>query len=140
MSGSGRRLERPRPWFPLDNAFLTRGSIESLADEFGAAGPLAIIALVGETNSAVGGGKRQDFDVLDWHYSYLARRLRIDTATARAIVHASESVGLVKVLAEDGDSFQLRLLRWKEWHPKDPLAAERKKESRAREEGAKRPH
>jgi len=125
-------VERPRPWFPLDNAFLTRGSIEALADQFPGFGPLAIVAIVGETNAAVGGGKRGDFDVLDWRYAYLARRIRTDAATAKAIVHAAADVGLVEVIAEDGDGFKLRLLRWKEWHPKDPLAAERQRQSRAR--------
>lgn len=131
---AGSKLERPRPWFSLDNAFLTRGSIESLADEFGAAGPLAIIALIGETNASIGGGKRSDFDVLDWHYSYLARRLRVDAAVAAAIVPAAQRVGLVEVISEAGDSFKVRLARWREWHPKDPLAAERKRQERAREQ------
>lgn len=94
MSDTAGRLERPRPWFTLDNAFLTRGSIEALADQFGAAGPLAIIALIGETNAGVGGGKRSDFDVLDWHYAYLARRIRSDAAKAKAIVHVAADVGL----------------------------------------------
>lgn len=128
-------MERPRPWFPLDNAFLTRGSIEVLADQFPGFGPLAIVAIVGETNGAVGGGKREDFDVLDWRYSFLARRIRTDAETSRAIVHAAAQLGLVEVLAEGGDEFKLRLLRWGEWHPKDPMGAERTRRSRARSAG-----
>ncbi len=130
-----RRREYPRPWFALDNAFLTRGSIESLADQFGPAGPLAVIALIGETGASIGGGKSKDFDVLSWRYSYLARRIRIDATTAQAVVHGAAGVGLVEVISENGDRFAVRLLRWGEWHPKDPLAAERK----ARERGASRP-
>jgi hypothetical protein len=123
-------MERPRPWWSIDNTFLTRGSIETLADEFGAAGPLAIVALVGEANGAVGGGKRRDFDILDWRYSYLGRRIRVNATTAKAIVEAAVVVGLVEVQSESGDEFKIQLLRWSEWHPKDPLAAERKAKSR----------
>lgn len=126
-------MERPRPWFPLDNAFLTRGSIEVLADEFGAAGPLAIVALVAETNGAVGAGKRSDFDVLAWSYRSLGRRIHVSAARAKAIVQAAAKVGLIELLSETGDAFRARLLRWEEWHPKDPLAAERKQRQRARE-------
>ncbi|MHB8234391.1 MAG: hypothetical protein ACYDHT_07030 [Solirubrobacteraceae bacterium] len=125
-------MERPRPWFSLDNAFLMRGSIETLADEFPGFGPLAIVALICEASGRIGGGKQSDFDVLDWHYSYLARRLRTDAATAKAIVAAGSVVGLVEVISEDGDAFTLRLLRWKDWHPKDPPATERKRRERAR--------
>jgi hypothetical protein len=77
-------MERPRPWFSLDNSFLTRGSIETLADQFPGFGPLAIVALIGEASGRIGGGKRNDFDVLDWHYSYLGRRIRTDATTAKA--------------------------------------------------------
>jgi hypothetical protein len=121
-------MERPRPWFALDNAFLTRASIESLADNFGPAGPLAIIALVCEASSAI-----RDFGLLDWHYPCLAKRIRTDTETAKAIIHAAVGLGLVKVVSEDGDEFKLRLLRWSEWHPKDPTAAARKRRSRERQ-------
>jgi hypothetical protein len=121
--------ERPRPWHPLDNAFLTRGSID-LADQFPGFGPLAIVALIAETNGAVGGGKRKDFDVLEWQYSYLARRIRVEPATASAIIHVAEALTLVEMLEEDGDRFKLRLPRWSEWHPKDPGAAERKRRQR----------
>jgi hypothetical protein len=92
--------------------------------------PLATIAIVSETNTAVGGGKSKDFDVLDRRYSYLGRRIRTDVATARAIVHAAAQLGLAEVLTDVGDKFKLRLLRWKEWHPKDPLAAEHKRRHR----------
>jgi len=124
--------ERPRPWFALDNAFLTRGSIESLADQFGAAGPLAIVALIAETNAAVGGGKTKDFDVLAWHYAYLGRRVRTDVSTARAIISAAADVGLVEVLDQSETTFTVRLPHWHEWHPKDPGGAERQRRSRAR--------
>jgi hypothetical protein len=131
----GDRLERPRSWFTLDDAFLTRGSIESLADEFPGFGPLAIIALIAEARAGVGGGKRKDHDVVEWHYTFLARRIRTAATTARAIVSTAAKVGLIEVIDESGDSFKVRLLRWNEWNAKDPTAAERKRRSRARSSG-----
>jgi hypothetical protein len=126
-------MVRPRPWVPLDVMFLTRGSIETLGERFKAAGPLTVIALVAEATAAIGGGKRADFDVLEWRYTSLARRVYTDAATAKQIIHAADDLGLVEVLDEpDADRFKLRLLRWKDWHPKDPLAAARKKRERTR--------
>ena len=122
----------PRPWFKLDDSFLTRGSIETLADEFPGFGPLAFLALICEASAGVGGGKRTDQDVVDWHYTYFARRIRTDAATVRSIVTAAAKIGLVEILDEAGDSFKLRLLRWNEWAPKDGTAAERQRRSRAR--------
>jgi hypothetical protein len=132
--GSGSRLSSaPRPWFKLDRTFLTRGSIETLADQFGPAGPLAIIALVCEAASTQGGGKREEFEVIEWRFGFLGRRIRVDAATATAIVRAAAAVGLVELLMDDGERFKLRLLRWKDWHPKDPLAAERQQRHRSKD-------
>jgi hypothetical protein len=119
----------------LDDAFLTRGSIEALADEFPGFGPLAIIALICEARAGVGGGKRKDHDIVEWRYTFLARRVRADAATARAIVNAAAQIGLIEVMDESGDRFKVRLLRWNEWNAKDPTAAERKRRSRARSSG-----
>jgi len=127
------RLERPRPWHPLDASFLTRGTIESLLDQYGAAGALAIVALIGEAKGAVGGGKKGKFEVLDWRYSFLGRRIRVDADQAKAIVHSAAEDGLVTVLEEQGDHFKLSLDRWYEWEVQDPTAAQRQRRHRAQQ-------
>jgi hypothetical protein len=121
----------PRPWFPIDQAFLTRGSIEELGEAHGAAGPLSLIALVAEANMAVGAGKRDNFDVVKWRYRDLGRRIRVDAEEAEAIVRSAERIGLVKIVGEDDGAFTVRLLRWQEWHGRNAGAANRKATERA---------
>ncbi len=128
---------RPRPWTPFDFAFLTRPSIESLLDEFGAVGPLVIMALIGEAGTQIGGGKRDDIEVVAWKYAHLARRVRADAATVRAIVHAAQNEEIVEVVKGDGDRFELRLPKWREWYLDDPSGRERQQKSRRAKKGSR---
>jgi hypothetical protein len=139
MQMANPRKVIPRWAFWLDSTFLTRGSIETLLDRFDAAGALAVIALVGEAEIRVTGGNRDNADVLDWRYSYLGRRIRVEAAVARDIIHAASELELVEIIVDEGDKFTIRLLRWPEWHradpPKDPTATKRKRDQRTREAG-----
>jgi hypothetical protein len=125
-------VKRPRPWMPIDRAFLVRGSIETLGEHHGPAGPVVIFALIAEACAPIGGGKREDFDLVAWRYPFLARRAFTTATEARAIVDEARDLGLVELLEDDGEAFRLRLLRFREWHGNDPGAAERQAASRAR--------
>jgi hypothetical protein len=125
-------LVTPRPWFRLDSTFLTRGSIEALGDECGPVGPLAILALIGEAEGAIGTGKRTDFDVVGWRYSYMARRIFSDADATRHAIAEAVKIGLLAMVAEHDDTFTVRLLRWQEWHAKDPGGAVRTQATRRR--------
>lgn len=125
-------MDRPRHFFPLDDTFLVRDTIQTLGERHGPQGPLLMVALIAEASGAVTGGKREDFDVVKWTFSAVARRAFVASVEeARAIVQTAHEIGLVEVLEQDELRFRLRLLRWGEWHPKDPGAAGRQKRSRA---------
>lgn len=128
-----RSWKRPRAHIPLDVAFLDQDSIRDLGEQFGAAGPLTIIALVTEAGAAIPGKGGKDFDIVEGRYSGLARSAYVDERRSRAIVALAAEVGLVEILDQpDAQRFKLRLLKWSKWHPKDPGAAVRKANSRAK--------
>ncbi|HWX95447.1 MAG TPA: hypothetical protein VNZ01_01240 [Solirubrobacteraceae bacterium] len=69
---------------------------------------------------------------MSWRYSDLARRIFTTKAKAKAIVHEAQTIGLLEMLDEARDGrFELRMLRFAEWHGKDPGAAARQRSSRA---------
>ena len=54
--------QRPRNWLHLDVDFLNQDTIADLRDEFGPAGPLAMIAVITEAKRADLGGVRHPGD------------------------------------------------------------------------------
>jgi hypothetical protein len=113
-------MNRPRPWLPLDVAFLDQDTIRTLGERFGAAGPLAIIALIAEASAAIPTKTKGNFDLVESRYAALARRVYIDTDEAKAIVQMAAELDLVDVIESDARRYKLRLLKWDKWHPKRP--------------------
>ena len=123
-------MNRPRPWLPLDVAFLDQDTIRTLGERFGAAGPLAIISLIAEASAAIPTKTKGNFELVESRYAALARRVYIDTEKAKAIMQVAAELGLVDVIEADARRYKVRLLKWDKWHPKDPTAATRKAKQR----------
>jgi len=122
-------LHVPRPWFRLDQRFLDQDTIADLGDRFGPAGPLTIVALIAEAASAA--ATKADPDVVCGRWSALARRVHIDVPTTKAVVQGTCDVGLVEVVEASDARFELRLVKYYAWHPKDAGAAGRKARQRS---------
>jgi hypothetical protein len=129
-----RRFVAPRPWVRLDLAFLDQDTVRELGDTHGPAGPLTLLALIVQANSAALAGlppERQG--TLSIRYRALARSAFLDGPdSARRIVDHLIELGLVERTADDDQQCALRMTRWTKWEPKDIRAASRQRRIRER--------
>ena len=124
------QVQRPRPWAPLDNEFLTQDTIVTLGDTFGPAGPLVFLELIWQAHREIP-TKSQDFARIEGRYAALARRSFTDVDTAQKVVSAAVDLGLLERVAGDNVRYVVRLAKWVRWESKDPKAAIKKARTRA---------
>jgi hypothetical protein len=124
-------VERPRTYEPLDNFFLDQDTIQVLGENFQAAGPLVMVALIGAAGAAIP-GKNADFDVVEGRYAALARRVFAKEGDVRAIFQVAAEQGLIEILESDAVRFKVHLLHFHRWTTKHPKAKFRVKKHRTR--------
>lgn len=127
-----------RPWFKFDLDFLNQDTIADLRDEFGAAGPLTIFAVLAEAKKEDLSGLRpaSKQGTLNTRSTALARLVGAPADTIATIVTRAVELGLLELL--DGSDVAtgrlvVRSLKRAGWEPKDATAASRQARKRQRD-------
>jgi len=128
---------RPRNWFHCDIDFLGQDTIIELREEFGAAGPLTIFALITEAKRADLGGLRlpSEQGVVSARARALGRLVGASEEVVTAVVARSVEIGLLEYLDGtdlDGGRLVVRSLKRGPWEPSDATAAARSARNRSR--------
>jgi hypothetical protein len=120
---------RPAPWVTLDIFYLGRASIRSLGTDFGPAGPLVFLQIIGEAKQAAMSGAPPDKQgIVRIGYRSLAQTafLENDSDLVKRIVAACVEEELIELLPESTEKrLVARLAKWSEWEPRDSGGAQR---------------
>lgn len=95
-------------WYAMSTHFLTDEKIEQLGEEYGPAGPLAIVSLLSRAKTQSEGG------LVVGTYRELAFHIYSDTEVAKDIIKAAKNVGLVDG-EMNGVGYKLRFPAWDRW-------------------------
>lgn len=120
-------------WTTLPAGHHRHPNMLSLLEDHGAAGPHAFTVLLSEGASVPPSGDR---GTVRMAWSDFARYAGTeDTEDAHKVMASLQDLGLIALEDDTPRGFRARLLKWDEWDlmPKDPGAAERKRQQRARE-------
>jgi hypothetical protein len=127
--------KRPRSWSPLDLDYFGRRRVQELAETHGQAGPLVWLAVILEAKKHAFLEKHPGRQgELFMRYTTLAEMTFCDSAEqAEAIVRTCIELRLLEPLELQDKRFHVRLTKWSKWESDDVNAAERKRQSRARQ-------
>jgi hypothetical protein len=115
----------------LDVDYLTQDTIAELRHGFGAAGPLAFVALILEARKQGSAGGEQG--VVAMRYTALAGLVGCTADEAKGIVQLAAEIELVALQGADERRFTARMLKRDAWEPKDVRGAARKARQRTRD-------
>jgi hypothetical protein len=135
----GKAVPTKRPWFKLDVDFLVQDTIAELRADFGAAGPLTVIAIIAEAKKSDLAGQRppRDQGILEIRATSLAHIVSSDAGTVLEIVQRAVDLGLLEhVEGSDVAAGRLRVRSLKRgpWEPRDATAAARQARRRQGED------